>query len=393
MSDGAAAESSAAGDDARVRRGIAVLQRFSQRKRGGLPMRFNPFGLFERKRVGIEELLVDDKDGEVVPAAAATPSAAGECATCGAAGTSSSASTTRVLFDVVVYTHVPTGMSLPPLMERSEVAEATTADLRGAEADAVDNTGAYHWAAEDILGHLLLTSPLFSLSRRGDGSPQLPSLPPPSPTTTAVLELGAGIGLAGFALAVSKRADTVIVTDGNRRVTSLLAANASRIAQHAAAPGGARAAEAMLLPWQIAGDAAMAADAVLERCAYVVGADCLFFEAFHLDLARLVLRYLGVRASRGADAMVVFVAPERGGSLRRFIDVLRSLDPHGREGADADCDIDTPPQPRRPLAITVSEDYDEGIFAVHRAHLAAAPANGYTADRHFPLLVTISLQP
>lgn len=404
--------SAVATDDAKIRRGIAALQRFSQRKRGGLPMRFNPFGLLTKKRVAIEELPASTFVGEESDATIST------------ASSSSSSSSTTVLFDVVEYKHEPTGISLPALLERNEMAAATTTDLQSANRDAVDNTGSYHWAAEDVLAHLLLTNPRVALTRHQqqernqekenesaatDSLDSLSASASPlfdfsSTSPPSFLELGAGVGLAGFFLAVSGKAKRIIVTDGNRRVTQILAANAQRItysmtiaAAHqnnndeggADDPSPSSQLAAMLLPWQHADSdgaiaALLSANSLLGDHAYLVGADCLFFESFHADLARIVLKFLFPRWSDEKEderaegrislkRKVVFVAPERGGSMTRFLLVLKQQAQNHFSS----------------LHVTVTEQYDAGIFATHKKLFAEAPENGYSPDRHYPILLCV----
>jgi hypothetical protein len=365
-------------DDSSSRRGIAALQRLAQRRRTGAPLRFNPFGLVSRTRVGIEEALLsaDSPPGDAANGAAT-------------ASADAPVAVTRTLMDVVEFGHVPSGLRLPALTLRSEVAAATASDLRAADGDGVDNTGSYHWAAEDVLAHLLLRDGAALVDWSG------------RPT---VVELGAGVGLAGLLLAASGRA-RVVVTDGNRRVVELLAANAERVRRHC---GEACSVEARLLQWQ---DPAMFG-ADLRRARVVVGADCLFFEAFHAHLARLVLCFLdgdaidasereddtnpgdtnGAPPASARDRRCIFVAPSRGGSLERFVEVLdrEALQWHWRSrSACAEGPGDVAGDDAHPVRCTVLDDYDATVSAVH-ARMLADGASGYVADRHFPRLVLIS---
>lgn len=348
-------------------------------------MRFNPFGLLHRKRVGIEERR------DVFPDFAQP-----------------------LLVDIVAYAYNPEAVqsenepviALPPLIERNEMAAATVTDLRecsgscGANAQnglSVDNTGSYHWAAEDVLAHLLLSNPTVGIP--GDTT-QLRLFP--ALRGSCVLELGAGVGLAGFFLAAAGTARRVILTDGNRRVTQLLAANAQRVTEQlvrrqqqemdaAAEPPPITALDAMMFPWQVVLASAQAAentgdDAQLRETMqllgaqfrhllttevdYLVGADCLFFEAFHGALASIVeLFLLGPGAEQGTKVMrprrVVFVAPRRGGSLERFCGRLNS----------------------EMFRVSVLEQYDARLSETHKRLLETE--RGYDPDRHLPLLVVI----
>lgn len=381
-------------DSAKIARGLRALQRFSQRRRAAvaaaagdgennssssqrpapaLPMRFNPFGLLHRKRVGIEERC------DVFPDFAQP-----------------------LLVDIVAYAYNAENgpaIALPPLIERNEMAAATVTDLRecsgscGANAQnglSVDNTGSYHWAAEDVLAHLLLSNPSVAIPGGGDTNPLFPAL-----RGSCVLELGAGVGLAGFFLAAAGTARRVILTDGNRRVTQLLAANAQRVAEHlvrrqqheviadpsSAAETPITALDAMMFPWQVVLASEKTGDDEQQRetmqllgaqfrhllateVDYLVGADCLFFEAFHGALASIVELFLLGNATM-RPRRVVFVAPKRGGSLERFCARLNS----------------------ELLRVTLVEQYDARISETHKRLLESE--RGYDPDRHLPLLVVV----
>ena len=324
---------------------------------GKSTMRLNPFGLFTARTVGIEE----GPGGE--------------------------------LFNVTHYAHAPSGLALPgPVRERRESARTTARELRAAAADGIDNTGNFHWPAEEVLAHLLLTPGAV-----------LPPPPPPPPAavegadasaprlpTVRVVELGAGVGLAGFCVAARYGAAAhVTVTDGNATVVETLSHNAQRLRDAAAATAASDDAAPRLgelavgqLLWHAPTEGMLAA---LGAATHVVAADCLFFDKFHAQLKALLLRCLR-REGDAPPPVVTMVAPRRGTTLQRFVDTM---------AAEPD------------VVATVDECYDDGIAATHRRLLAEkqtllaagddAPSAGgagggtmaaeYEPDRHYPLLL------
>jgi hypothetical protein len=406
-------------DAAAADNALRVMHRFAQRlrkARGGAQMRYNPFGLIRRRRLEVFE--VDVTVPSPLPATADSstgPSTSG----------GGSTHTTKLLYERNEYTHAASGVRVV-LQQRCEAAAPVASDIHAAAADCVDNTGAFHWAAEDILAHLLLR----------DVAPAVASCPATA-TPRRYLELGAGVGLAGLMLVAalihpgkhgvdapnvaeggSRQKMTflgpsppvvVVLSDGNRAVVDALRANAS-LAPNCDDEGFAAAvAPALHLPWQH--HATLLSDADLAAFDAIIGADCLFFEDFHPALADLVLRYLALRrvlhhpvpsaqpldapaaavvenaaaaplktsdpvagvAEVGRPSTVTFVAPSRGGSLDRFAARLR-------EAAAAQ---------EMQVSISVTDRYDPAVYAVHQRELADAATSGYEVDRHFPLLMTI----
>lgn len=274
-------------------------------------MRLNPFGVFAAKVVAIEPAPEDE---------------------------------TRI-FNVTRYTHAMSGTEVT-LLERREAAGTSAADFRVAHSDGIDNTGNFHWPAEEILAHVLLRRLAVA-----DVRPR------------HVLELGAGVGLAGFAVATAFPDTAFTITDGNRSVV----ANAVRNAERLAMPH----VRCQQLLWH---DPVLASDDgssdLLRTVDLVVGADCLFFDKYHADLKALLLRFL--RRDGGAPP-VWLVAPTRGTTLQRFVDLMKLED-----------DVD----------VTVEAAYDDVVTTVHErlsaADCAEAAAKSYDADKHLPLLVTIT---
>lgn len=431
-------------DEAKFRRGMAALQRFSQNKRKQLnnskvmmntnnnndttrtdaatvtpsvSMRYNPFSqiLFTRKRTGIEEILVTDHDDDEENENEQKQKQEN------AENNNNNYNKKKslILFDIVDYLHIPSSLKLPPLMERNEASAATVADFKASRLGQVDNTGSFHWPAEDILAHLLLLSDHLhqnnsnSNAKKENNNEELQQQQNPSSSPLlfdwtdderpSVIEIGAGVGLAGFALAMSGKSKHVIVTDGNWRVAKLLGQNAQRVEMMMTTKKENKPETkitAGCLPWQIFSSSSSSTpttatiksqqqlemyDKLLTECQYLVGADCLFFETFHNDLVDLVIRFFMVSLEKSVlkkKRKVVFVAPSRGGSRERFLELLKKkisseeMNDHARS---LPC-----------LRWEIIENYDEAIFAIHKNHLESAASAGYTADRHYPQVVVIS---
>ena len=148
---------------------------------------------------------------------------------------------------------------------------------------------------------------------------------------------------------------------------------------------------------------------ILSQCQYIVGADCLFFESFHDDLIRLILRYFEIHShqqQRKKDSeqeekvvedddcdttntqyyhllpKVVFVAPSRGGSRERF---LKKLDNYSHSDNNND------DKKIKKINWRIIEDYDPEITKIHLQEMANRESTGYDPDRHYPQVVEISL--
>ena len=137
------------------------------------------------------------------------------------------------------------------------------------------------------------------------------------------------------------------------------------------------------------------------------GADCLFFETFHNQLADLVIRFHSRFGEGGStfDAsaeedyphpLTLLMAPSRGGSLERFEAIIASRIAAYNSGAGED---EAAPR-RRPLSCRREENFDPFITDLHD-RLVAAPSCGdeeavdaaaranYNPSRHLPVLLVI----
>jgi calmodulin-lysine N-methyltransferase len=124
-----------------------------------------------------------------------------------------------------------------------------------------------------------------------------------------VMELGAGYGLAGLTMALAHPSVSVDMTDGNEECIHLLRKNIVANGLHLREQGLCRA---FVLNWR---DKVFSGpDGPLSnQYDLVICSDCFYFEALHDDLVRLV----GCCLKVGGQA--ILVAPQRGGSLDRFL--------------------------------------------------------------------------
>lgn len=295
---------------------------------------------------------------------------------------------------------------------RSAAARLSLAELAPKQAAAgtsdapnVDNTGnVCVWPAEEVLAAFLLRClPRSVLARR------------------TVCEIGAGMtGVAGLALAAAARPAAVVVTDGNadaaKNLEWCVGMNKPRTAAStaAAAPAGPYVAATQLV-WD---RSEVGRRSVAELCAsvpattdggvfdIVVGADCLFFVDFHVDLVVTLARLLGAgdrvaaslldgppgrrsdlpaarietkswtaeRASTSPQMrQAMLFAPRRGLSLARFVSVALS----------AGC-----------FEVSVYDDYDETVSRQHTEFTGQSSEGdvaAYDPDIHYPLLVVLSV--
>jgi len=208
-------------------------------------------------------------------------------------------------------------------------------DLDLCDREGIDNTGVVClWPAEEVLTHYAAARPELFAGRR-------------------VLELGAGVGLAGLALAAVTDAACVHLTDGNSAAVEALRANVE--ANRAAF--GRTVVTAGPLYW------GRGEPPLLGRYDVVVAADCTFFEAFHGELAETLRTWLA------PGGVALLFNPRRGGSLDRF--VAEAL--------------------ARGVALRLEESYDGAVSARHAELTEAAKKPGagwpaYTADTCYPVL-------
>lgn len=262
-------------------------------------------------------------------------------------------------FAIVEYTISP--HQLLYLRQRKE-SSISLDDIKRAQVDKVDSTGAVcMWVSEEVMAYWILTS--------------YDRLIPANRHTTTVLELGAGFGIAGFALwqyhhmFKENRGQmlNVILSDGNKGVVDALQHNVNHFNEYN--PGlkdhgesGRITARQML--WQNEtqySDIVGAVDVAL-------GADCLFFEDFHKDLITLLYKVL----NRCVDSRAIMFAPRRGGSLERFLELLESQNQARiSQGLDA-------------LVWTLEKRYDDKVWRKHE-ELQQSRSDSYRPDIHFPL--------
>jgi hypothetical protein len=363
------------------KKGWTALKRFFRGGPQQSVMRLNPFHLFDTKPLALVE--GTEGSGEV--------------------------------YKLERYTHCQSKVSVD-LLRRCEANAAILTDIRRAQEEGIDNTGNFHWPAEEVLTHLLLTRSLSQLL--GEGSnPTLQanaaeaggaSLPLKASRGATVLELGAGLGLASIFAAHQSmsRADKVkyIATDGNSKVVELLQRNRDSLARQfnaedssisvngsgesSGTPAGSNPGlDARLLRW----DVPEQYEPFIGSVDYIIGADCLFFEKFHDSLVNLVASFfrgprvtspeestesleranLGVALAKLKAA--VFVAPSRGGSLQRWVQRMRDA-------------IEVDPR-LWGLAVEAHTEFDSELSAMAQA--AERTCSDFDADRHRPLLVLI----
>ncbi|CAI5722140.1 unnamed protein product [Hyaloperonospora brassicae] len=223
--------------------------------------------------------------------------------------------------------------------------------------EGVDNTGNIRtWPSEEILLSYMLSSGVCSRVQRRDKAGN--ALP------IACCELGSGmVGLASLGLLAWAPVELqrVLVTDGNPLcVENLQLCLDENKRRHVfAAKTAAIDLSAELLRWDCTAE--LRSD-LQHEFDLVFASDCLFFEAFHEDLACTIKTLL-----RPASGRCLLLQPSRNGSMERFCCVAKR---HG-------------------FAIEQSRDYDPSI--VHR-HTALQQTRGdYVPDVHFPVLLTLTL--
>ena len=122
-----------------------------------------------------------------------------------------------------------------------------------------------------------------------------------------VLELGAGLGLAGLAAAVWSDAAAVDLTDGDPAVVATLQRT---IAHNDAACFGSTQVSARLLEWEVATPEPLSDD---EKYDVIIAADTVYQKESHAALLSTIRRLLKPRGS------VLLMASRRNGSLDTFI--------------------------------------------------------------------------
>eukprot|EP00741_Cyanophora_paradoxa_P009988 tig00000157_g9674.t1 len=232
---------------------------------------------------------------------------------------------------------------------------ATLNDFRVSAQSGVDNTGnVCLWPAEEVLAYYIVSNPALFRDTR-------------------VCELGAGVGLASFALAAAASPARACATDGNPLVVENLAHNAAACGADLPRP-----LEARCLPWQdpVPPDMRGAFD-------WVLAADCCFFEQYHDGLLETVWNLLAPctpppHSSDDPDETPVhyvvprppaalFVAPRRGRTLENFV----------RRASERGFDTE------------LREEYDGEVWRRHEAELRAGGGR-YDPGLHYPLLLVLT---
>eukprot|EP01113_Clastostelium_recurvatum_P015359 TRINITY_DN18548_c0_g1_i1.p1 TRINITY_DN18548_c0_g1~~TRINITY_DN18548_c0_g1_i1.p1 ORF type:complete len:206 (-),score=25.63 TRINITY_DN18548_c0_g1_i1:510-1127(-) len=172
-----------------------------------------------------------------------------------------------------------------------------------------DNTGnVCIWPAEEIMATYLLSHPEVCAGKR-------------------VIELAAGAtGLAGLLVAKYTPCRSVVITDGNVTAATSLNMHISR--NELLNCTGTRL---------VFGD--LPASSALGHYDVILAADCLFFEHAHKELV-LTIEHL-----MAPGGVALFFAPQRGGSLSRFVSLVH----------DAHSD----------LVVSVVDNYDDDLYAKH----------------------------
>eukprot|EP00854_Cymbomonas_tetramitiformis_P018511 gene18511-22097_t len=152
----------------------------------------------------------------------------------------------------------------------------------------IDNTGVICGlvTTNRLLGNLFTASSFTFFVRKED---------------KRVLELGAGVGLAGIALAAMGIAKEVVLTDGNPTCVDVLQENLERNN----AKYGRTMTRAEVLHWDRIATGSTKYDVI-------IAADCTFFKDFHGALARSIHQLLAPRGE------VYMLNPSRSGSVERF---------------------------------------------------------------------------
>ncbi|GAQ82986.1 hypothetical protein KFL_001310160 [Klebsormidium nitens] len=169
----------------------------------------------------------------------------------------------------------PGGQTVEIILRQRRAGCISLADHRLSQACGVDSTGIVClWPAEEVLTHYCSQHPELFQGRR-------------------VLELGAGYGLAGLAVAACTEAGEVVITDGNPQVVNAIQHNI-RINAHLF---GETAVRAEPLTW---GDDA-SARAAGGPFDVIIAADCTFFKDFHAQLAGTIKLLLNHASAPGTS--------------------------------------------------------------------------------------------
>ncbi|KAL2630269.1 hypothetical protein R1flu_014955 [Riccia fluitans] len=212
-------------------------------------------------------------------------------------------------------------------------------DFARSQKSAIDNTGIIClWPAEEVLTYFCAGHPELFRNK-------------------TVIELGAGYGLGGLAIAACTDAAEVIITDGNPAVVDYIEQNvkANRLAF------GNTEVSASTLYWS-------REEVPLSGRTFdlVVAADCTFFKDFHADLVHTIKCLLGT----SKDSKAILFNPRRGNTLDMFVEAAESLGLH----------------------VEIREQYDAHLWSVHQQLLNGDRKGwpNYDTNHCYPLFLTVT---
>ncbi|EFJ36051.1 hypothetical protein SELMODRAFT_78185, partial [Selaginella moellendorffii] len=193
------------------------------------------------------------------------------------------------------------------------------------------------WPAEEILAYYCVSRPEMFRNKR-------------------IIELGAGYGLAGLALAACTDPAEVLITDGNPKVVNYIQKNCRLNAELF----GKTKVSSEVLYWC---KEPVPLDSEFD---FIIAADCTYFKDFHLDLVHTIKSIL----TRTMTSEALLFCPRRGESLFKFIEIAKSAG----------------------LAVAVKEVYDADIYKLHKEFLQAENTQwlNYDADHNYPLLISLT---
>lgn len=211
-------------------------------------------------------------------------------------------------------------------------------DFAACGKNSIDSTGIVClWPAEEVLTYFCARHPDIFWGK-------------------SVVELGAGYGLGGLAIASCTDATEVVITDGNPQVVGYVKHN---IAANARAFGDTVVSGSALY-WNR--DSAPLAGRAFDL---VVAADCTFFKDFHVDLAFTIKALLGTSKTSRA----ILFSPRRGDTLDLFVHVAES----------------------QGLLVEVKEEYDPEVWDIHQRFLKGDQGGwpNYDGNHCYPIFLSL----
>ncbi|KAK9108705.1 hypothetical protein Sjap_016765 [Stephania japonica] len=202
----------------------------------------------------------------------------------------------------------------------------------------IDNTGLLcHWPSEDVLAYFCLSHADMFRSKR-------------------ILELGAGYGFAGLAIAAGTQALEVVISDGNPKVVDYIQHNI-HVNSEAFADTKVKS---LILHWNEVLDS----NTSNNNFDIIVASDCTFFKEFHEGLANIIKSLL----KPSAASQAIFFSPRRGDSLDKFLEKVKETGLH----------------------FTIADNYDEVVWERHQKFLLGDSSLNYEQDHCYPLMVRIA---